>query len=185
MITCFLFQVMLPQVERTPLHAAAEVGSVHCVKALIKASANIEAADCEGNTAMHLALASETLNAAVITALKEAGCSMVAKNSMGLTCADVEELRKEVAADIAAKEEMMREEVKEKKEKKKEERLLELRDFLETEAELDAASIDALVNTGHIGSMDSLVKLCDSDDRLLKLIKAPKAAKRLQAAVKS
>ena len=133
---------------------------------------------------MHLALASETLNDGVIAALKAAGCSMAAKNSMGLTCADVEDLRKEVAADIAAKEEKMREEVKEKKEKKKEERLVELRDFLETEAELDASSIDALVNTGHVGSMDGLVKLCDSDDRLLKLMKTPKAAKRLQAAVK-
>lgn len=133
---------------------------------------------------MHLALASETLNDGVITALKAAGCSMTAKNSMGLSCADVEDLRKEVAADIAAKEEKMREEVKEKKEKKKEERLAELRDFLETEAELDASSIDALVNTGHVGSMDALVKLCDSDDRLLKLMKTPKAAKRLQAAVR-
>ena len=54
---------------------------------------------------------------------------------------------------------------------------------METEAELDASSIDALVNTGHVGSMDALVKLCDSDDRLLKLMKTPKAAKRLQAAV--
>ena len=66
---------------------------------------------------MHPALASETLNDGVITALKSAGCSMTAKNSMGLSCADVEDLRKEVAADIAAKEEKMREEVKEKKEK--------------------------------------------------------------------
>jgi ankyrin repeat protein len=179
-----LFQVTFIQVERTPLHAASEAGSIHCVKALLKASANIEAIDCEGNTPMHLALAAETLNDGVIAALKAAGCNMTAKNLMGLTCADVEELRKEVAADIAAKEEKLREEVKEKQGKKKEEKLAELRDFLETEAELDAASIEALMITGHVGSMDALVKLCDSDDRLVKLMKAPKTAKRLQAAVR-
>jgi len=47
--------------------------------------------------------------------------------------------------------------VKERKERKKEDKLAEVRDFLETSAELDAASIEAVVVAGHVGSMDALV----------------------------
>ncbi len=48
--------------------------------------------------------------------------------------------------------------VKESKERRKAEKLAELRDFLETEAELDAASVDAVL--GHVTSMDALVRAC-------------------------
>jgi hypothetical protein len=84
---------------------------------------------------------------------------------------------------MAAKASQIKEEVKERKEKKKEEKLADLRDFLETEAELDGPSIEALLVVGHVGSIDALVKFCDSSERLSKVIKAPKVAKRLQAAV--
>jgi hypothetical protein len=133
---------------------------------------------------MHLALASEAPSDDVIAALKAAGCSMVAKNAMGLTCAEVEGIRSELAADAAAKAQQIKGDVKERRDKKKEEKMADLRDFLETEAELDAPSIEALLAAGHIGSIDALVKLCDSDDRLRKVVKVPKVAKRLQAAVR-
>jgi hypothetical protein len=132
---------------------------------------------------MHLALAAEEINDGVIAALKAAGCNMSAKNAMGLTCSEVADIRKELAADLAAKATQVKEEAKERKEKKKEEKLADLRDFLETEAELDAPSIEALIVSGHVGSIDALVKLCDSSDRLGKVVKSPKVAKRLQAAV--
>jgi ankyrin repeat protein len=172
------------QVDRTPLHVASEFGAIHCVKALIAASANVDAADCEGNTPMHLAQAAEQLNKDVIAALKAAGCTMSAKNALGVTCSEVADIREELAKDMVKDIAAQKEEHKERKEKKKEAMIAELRDFLETEAELDHTSIEAILTAGNVGSMDALVKLCDKDERLLKVIKAPKAAKRLQAAVR-
>ena len=172
------------QVDRTPLHVASESGAVHCVKVLIAASANIDAADCEGNTPMHLAQAAEQLNKGVIAALKAAGCNMSVENAMGVTCSEVADIRAELDKDMKNDVAAQKEEHKERKEKKKEAMIAELRDFLETEAELDHASIEAILTAGNVGSMDALVKLCDRDERLLKVIKAPKAAKRLQAAVR-
>ncbi len=185
---CFVPNILTPlplQVLRTPLHSASEAGATHCVNTLIKYRANVEAADCEGNTPMHLALASDDSNDGVIAALKAAGCDMAAKNVHGLTCAEVEDVRRELAAEKVAKAERAKDDARGLKDKKKDEKLSELRDFLETDAELDAPSIEALLVAGRLGSMNALVKLCDCDDRLRKVIKEPKAAKRLQAAVRA
>ena len=170
---------------RTPLHSASEAGATHCVNALIKSRANVEAADCEGNTPMHLALASDDSNDGVIAALKAAGCDMAAKNVHGLTCSEVEDVRRELAAEKVAMAARAKDDAREMKDKRKDEKMSQLRDFLETDAELDAPSIEALLVGGRLGSMDALVKLCDCDDRLRKVIKAPKVAKRLQAAVRA